>query len=248
MNESFFIGAVGAHQQQKRLNQHGNNIANVNSYGFKADKGRFAALMSNGVKNTEGDLLPVGVGAALWSDNTDFSQGGAVETFRAQDYMIDGSGFFALADLATGEISLTRNGAFVVSSLQRATDEVDEYGQTVMEEVFYLSDGEGRFVLGEAGEMIRVTDPNEHYAVGVYDYINYDGMQHVEDSRFLAVDKNGGIRRGEGTVLYGTLETSNVDLAEEMSKVIETQRAYSMALKMVLTSDEIESTINSLKS
>ena len=44
MNQSFFIGAVGAHQQQKRLNVQGNNLANVNTYGFKAEKGRFAAL------------------------------------------------------------------------------------------------------------------------------------------------------------------------------------------------------------
>ena len=50
MNQSFFIGAVGAHQQQKRLNVQGNNIANVNTYGFKAEKGRFAALMYEDIK------------------------------------------------------------------------------------------------------------------------------------------------------------------------------------------------------
>ena len=50
MNQSFFIGAIGAHQQQKHLNLHGNNIANVNTYGFKAEKGQFAALMYDDIK------------------------------------------------------------------------------------------------------------------------------------------------------------------------------------------------------
>lgn len=247
MNQSFFIGAVGAHQQQKRLDLHGNNIANVNSYGFKAEKGRFASLMYSGVKNAEEEMLPSGVGAALWTSDTDFTQGAAAATGRDQDYMIEGSGFFALADLESGEISLTRNGAFVISSLQRATGEMNEYGQPVMEQVYYLSDGEGRFVLSDTGSMIEIEDSHAEQPVGVYEYMNYNGMEHTGDTRFLAVDKNGGIRRGDGTVVRGMLESSNVDLAEEMTKVIESQRAYSMALKMVQTSDEIETTINSLR-
>lgn len=247
MNQSFFIGAVGAHQQQQRLNLIGNNIANVNSYGFKAEKGRFAALLTGDVKNAEEQMLPVGTGAALWGSDTDFTQGAAAATGREQDYMIEGSGFFALADLESGEISLTRNGAFVIASLQRESGEMGEDGQPVMENVYYLSDGEGRFVLSETGGMIEIGDRKEKLPIGVYDYINYNGMEHTDDTRFLAVDKNGGIRKGDGTVVQGMLETSNVDLAEEMTKVIETQRAYSMALKMVQTSDEIETTINSLR-
>ena len=63
MNQSFFIGAVGAHQQQKRLNVQGNNIANVNTYGFKAEKGRFAALMYEDIKAIDNAQLPSGAGA-----------------------------------------------------------------------------------------------------------------------------------------------------------------------------------------
>ncbi len=247
MNQSFYIGAIGAHQQQERLTLHGNNIANVNSYGFKAEKGRFAALMYSDLKGAEEAMLPVGTGAALWTGDTDFTQGAAASTGREQDYMIEGSGFFALADLNSGEISLTRNGAFVIASLQRGTDEVDEYGQQVMEKVYYLSDGEGRFVLSTSGDMIEIEDPHAEQPVGVYEYINYNGMEHAGDTRFLAVDKNGGIRTGSGSVVRGMLEMSNVDLAEELTKVIESQRAYSMALKMVQTSDEIETTINNLR-
>lgn len=162
--------------------------------------------------------------------------------------MIDGDGFFALVDLETNEISLTRNGAFVISSLQRASGEVDDAGTPVMETIYYLSDNQGRFVLSRSGGMIEVTDQHEEQPVGVFDYINYSGMEHVDGTRFLAVDKNGGIRLGDSQAVRGMLENSNADLAEEFTKVIESQRAYQMALRMVTTSDEIESTINGLSS
>ena len=251
MNQSFFIAAVGAHQQLKRLGVHGNNIANLNTYGFRAEKSRFAALMYDDVKSvgtaTEGagegadgfEMLPSGVGAALWTTDTDFKSGALEETRRDQDY--------AIADLVTGEITLTRNGGFVISELMRPTGEVDENGQEIQERIYYLSDNEGRFVLSETGGMIEVEDEHAPQPVGIFDYMNYDGMEHVYDTRFQAVEKNGSIRQGGGTLMRGFIEMSNADLAEEMTKVIESQRAYGMALKMVQTSDEIETTINSLR-
>ena len=262
MNQSFFIGAVGAHQQLKRLAVHGNNIANLNTYGFKAEKSRFASLMYSDLKavgtQEEGSAeavgdggnfeeLASGAGAALWTTDTDFKNGAMAETRRDQDYAIAGDGFFALADLDTGDITLTRNGAFVMSELMRPSGEVDEDGQDIMERIYYLSDNEGRFVLSDTGGMIEIQDEHKKQPVGIFDYINYDGMEHVNDTRFRAVDKNGSIRQGDGTLLQGFLEMSNADLAEEMTKVIESQRAYGMALKMVQTSDEIETTINGLR-
>lgn len=247
MNQSFFIGATGAHQQQKAMDVSSNNISNVNTHGFKASKSRFTGLLYQNMKSADADDVRGGVGTGLWATDTDFSAGAAAHTGRTQDYMINGNGFFAVADFNTGEISLTRNGAFSVASRLENTDEVDEYGMPVQKLVYYLSDGSGRFVLSETGGMIEVSDPNEVQPVGVFDYINYNGMEHVDGTRFIAVDKNGGIRRGTGEVVQGMLEASNVDLANELVKVIEHQRAYSMALKMVMTSDEIENSINNLR-
>ena len=246
MNQSFFIGAVGAHQQLKRLTVHSNNIANVNTYGFKAEKSRFTALMYDNIRGIENEELPTGVGSALWVTDTDFSTGAPVITERDQDYMIMGDGFFAVVDLASNESSLTRNGAFAVSELQRASGEVDEEGVPIMETIYYLSDNQGRFVLSRSGGMIEVADQHAEQPVGVFDYINYSGMEHIDGTRFLAVNKNGGIRLSDSQVVQGIVEQSNADLAEELTKVIETQRAYGMALKMVQTSDEIETTINGL--
>ena len=255
MNQSFFIGAVGAHQQLKRLTVHGNNIANLNTYGFKAERSRFASLMYDDLKGVgeaaggggDFEMLPSGVGAALWTTDTDFKSGAMAETRREQDYAIAGEGFFAIADLATGEITLTRNGAFVISELMRPTGEVDENGQDIQERIYYLSDNEGRFVLSDTGGMIEVEDEHKRQPVGIFDYMNYDGMEHVNDTRFRAIEKNGAIRQGGGELRQGFLEMSNADLADEMTKVIESQRAYGMALKMVQTSDEIETTINNLR-
>lgn len=248
MDQSFYIGAVGAHQQLRRLNIHGNNIANVNTYGFKAEKARFTSLMYRNLRGTESDQLPYGVGTRLLMTSTDFVQGGVVDTGRPQDYMIEGDGFFALVDLATGEVSFTRNGAFSMAEYQRPGEEVDEEGNPILETVFCLSDENGRFVLSREGGLIEVTDPSAAQPVGVFDYSNYDGMLNQDGTRFLPVDKNGNLWIASGTVHQGSLELSNTDLAEEMTKVIESQRAYGLALKMVQTSDEIESTINGLRS
>jgi flagellar basal-body rod protein FlgG len=162
--------------------------------------------------------------------------------------MIDGDGFFALVDLTTGEITFTRNGAFSLAEYEKATGETDENGQAVTETVMCLSDGDGRFVLSDEGGLIEVTDPDAMQPVGVYDYSVYDGMIRMDGTRFLPVDKDGNLRYGSGTLIQGKLELSNTDLAEEITKVIEAQRAYGMALKVVETSDEIESTINNLRS
>ena len=71
-------------------------------------------------------------------------------------------------------------------------------------------------------------------------------MTHEDSQRFTPIEKNGDLYLGTGTVRRGYLERSNVDLAQEMVKVIESQRAYSYALRMVQTTDEIEQTINGL--
>lgn len=245
MNQSFYIGAIGAQQQLQRLNIHGDNIANVNTYGFKADRSRFTALMHQNHRGVE-EELPMGVGTRLLMTSTDFSQGAPADSGRTLDYYIEGDGFFGLVDLATGDVSFTRNGAFYMSQLERATGSVDENGQPEMELVYCLGDGEGRFVLSETGGLIEITDPEEKLPVGIFDYVNYNGMEQIGDTRYLPVDKNGGLSYGTGILRQGMVERSNADLAEELTKVIESQRAYGMALKMVQTSDEIETTINGL--
>jgi len=254
MNQSFYIGANGAAQQLLHLNVHGNNIANVNTYGFKNDKARFTQLLYEDVRAIDRaqqngvGTQPSGVGTKMMMTSTEFTQRYVADTGRNTDYMIEGDGFFALVDLRTREISYTRDGSFTMSEFIKDTNRVDENGDPILKTVFCLSDGDGRFVLSDKGEIIEMENDDDPLPVGIYDFANYDGMLKVGKNRFMPVDKNGNVMMGDGILRQGMLEQSNTDLGEEFSKVIEAQRAYGLALKMVQTSDEIETTINSLRS
>ena len=257
MNMSFFTGAVGAYQQQQRMNVQANNIANVNNYGYKAERATFHHLMYGNVTGIDQERLPKGSGTKLAKASVDFEPGGYADTGRLFDFAIMGDGFFALYNLSDGEISFTRDGAFTMARFEvpPAEDAEPEIDPVTGEEIppqpreeWRLSDNEGRCVLDRMGNFIVIDplDRNAELDVGVFDYRIYDGMSHADSGRFLPVDKNGDLYLGTGTVERGVLETSNVDLAQELVKVIESQRAYSYALRMVHTSDEIEQTINGL--
>ena len=257
MNMSFYTGAVGAYMQNKRMNVQANNIANVNNYGFKAERATFHHLMYGNVTGIDQEQLPKGSGTKMAKASVDFACGGYVETGRLFDFAIEGDGFFGLYDPSNGEISFTRDGAFMMARFEvpPAEDAEPEIDPITGEELplenteeWRLSDNEGRCVLGPMGNFI-VIDPQDRQVdldVGVFDYRIYDGMLHADSGRFIPIEKNGDLYLGTGQVKRKFLERSNVDLAQEMVKVIESQRAYSYALRMVQTSDEIEQTINGL--
>ncbi len=252
MNISFYTAAVGAQQQQERLDVHGNNIANVNTYGFKDKRPSFSALMTAPIRGIDEDL-PRGVGSRMIGADTDFAGSAFAETGRRLDYAIAGSGFFALVDPANGEISYTRDGSFIKSEYPIARTD-PETGEPDEEIHWYLSDGMGRFVLGTDGGPIEVPIDMESASVGTYelpvgvfDFINRNGMRSVGENRFQPVDKNGQVMLGDGKLIQGFLEASGTDLAYELAKVIESQRSFSYMLKMVQTADEIETTVNNLR-
>lgn len=245
MIQGFYSAAIGAQQQMKKMDVQANNIANVNTYGFKAERAAFGALMYGMVEGTEGNL-PRGSGAAVVSTGTDFSDAAIEETGRKQDYAIIGEGYFGLYDPATEEVSFTRDGSFALGSFQQLVEEEGE--EPYYEQVFYLTDGEGRQVLDRQGYPIVVGDGgyDDVQPVGVFTIQYEDGLQHVGSGRFVAGDKNGQIWISQAEVRQGYLETSNADLATELGKVIEAQRAYSYALRMVTTADEVETTVVNL--
>ena len=246
MNQSFYTAAVGAWQQQERLNVHGNNIANINNYGFKAKRPVFSDLMYAYIQGAQQDEMPRGTGAYMVSADTDFHQSGFADTGRALDYAIEGDGFFALWEPSSGEYTYTRDGSFTMSQYMLE----NEAGE--METRWYLSDGLGRFVMGRDGRLVEVNaDDSQNMAemlpVGIFDFVNTNGMLSVSENRFVPIEKNGGLRVGSGKLVQGKLEQSNADLANEISKVIESQRSFTYALKMIQTSDEIETTVNDLR-
>jgi len=256
MNISFYTASTGAQQTQDRLDIHSNNLANVNTFGFKAKRPTFTQLMTGPIRGVEEDL-PRGVGAKMIQADTNFSPSGVTGTDRDLDYAIDGEGFFALLDPVTGQFSYSRDGSFTRSSFQELddVDVLDADGNVIgtqqeMVTKWYLSDGLGRFVIGQDGGRIEVPTEDaarEMLPVGIFDFVNYNGMQSTVENQVSPVDKNGQVRVGSGKLLQGYLENSNTDIAYEFGKIVETQRAFSYLLRMITVSDELESTVNNLR-
>ena len=247
----------------RHMDIQGDNISNVNTQGYKTNKARFIKLMYQKDARTAGDPQDKGVGTRVMMTDNDFQQGPPEATGRNLDYMLEGRGFFAVKDLATGEIFYTRNGAFKMAQLEEGGD-------------WYLSDGLGRMVLDQNEEQIRLVTANTsglqvddegyyiqpegsnekiHYydpadqslPIGIFEFKNYDGMTNLSGTYFQPVEKNGDPEQGSARLICGYLEGGNMDLAAALTKVIEAQRAYGMALKVMQTSDEVETTINGLR-
>lgn len=238
MIQGFYSAAVGAQQQMLRMDVQGNNIANVNTNGFKVQVPSFQALMYGMTQGIDNNQLPRGSGSYLSGTATNWETGPMQETGRNLDYAILGEGYFALYDPATGEVSFTRDGAFTMAAFPQ--------GGEAANGTYYLSDGEGRLVLDANGQPLPVTNPQEKLAVGVFQMQYKDGLERVGSSRFLMDAKNGQLWVADTQVQQGMLEQSNTDLGTELTQVIQAQRSYSYALKMMQTADEVETTINGL--
>lgn len=237
MYTSFYTAARGAMEEQKKMDVIANNFASVNNYGYKPKSAVFSDLMYYNLNNYTGEDTPLkaGVGIVVEKTNTKFDPTAPMTTGGEYDYTILEDGFFMLRSPITNQVSYTRNGHFSLS--QRG-------------DVFYLVNDNGNFVLDENQNPITVDENRELSGdIGVYGFNILDGMLSSGNNEFTPVAKNGNpyLIRGAKLVDH-SLEMSGVDTADEISKLIETQRAYSYALKMVQTSDEVMNVINGLRS
>lgn len=235
MYTSFYTAARGALEQQKRMDIVANNLANTNNYGYKTKNAGFLDLMYYNMHNIHGDDIPMkaGTGTVVEKTDTDFNPSGYVTTNGAYDYAITGKGFFMMRNPENGEITYTRNGRFSLS----------QHGNA-----FYLVNDTGNYVLDRNQNPITVTNGGLNSTIGVYGFNILDGMLSVGDNEFAPTAKNGNPFLVEGAELVDhALESSGVNVADEITRIIESQRAYSYALRMVQTSDEIVNTINTLR-
>lgn len=249
MNQAFYTATVGAQQQMTRMGVQANNVANVNTYGYKGLQAGFANLMYGNFNGADDEELSRGAGSVIVQTATDWSQSYLSETTRTLDFAIEGDGLFAFYDPATANVTFSRDGSFAMShvTIPSADGGEDTEG-------WYLTNASGLYVVDMQGNFIPM-DPTadsltftaDSLNIGVFDYAIKDGMERVGANGFANIDKNGMLQIGTGTVRQGYLEGSNVDLATEITKVIESQRLYTYALKMIQTSDEVETVINGLK-
>lgn len=234
MINSFYTAASGTIQMQKGMDVTANNIANVSTTGFQAQKGAFADLVYTNIHAAEGtdsDLVS-GHGTKLAKTDTLFAASALENTSRSLDYALpEAYQFFAIRSGDT--VKYTRNGNFHLSMQGNAN---------------YLVSSDGGYVLGANGQPIQVTDESAAAPVGVFTFSNCDGLQREAGTYFVETAASGqaqAVRDAE--VRQGYLENSSVSLPDEMATILETQRAFQLNSKMVQISDEIMQTVNSLR-
>jgi flagellar basal-body rod protein FlgG len=227
MQRSMFIAATGMEAQRLNIDVISNNLANVNTTGFKKSRADFQELLYQGLKtagaaSAEGTEIPagiqVGLGVKPAAVQKMFQQGDFINTGNSLDLVIEGRGFFQIA-MPDGEIAYTRSGAF----------KLDSEGQIVNSDGYPMEPS----VLAQ--------------------FINPGGLSAIGKNLFITTGASGEATTGNagtdgfGTINQGFLENSNVNVVEEMVNMIVSQRAYELNSKAIQTSDEMLAMINNLK-
>lgn len=234
MISSFYTAATGTINLQKAFDVTANNIANVSTTGFKSSEPSFADLIYTNINAPQNanTNLKSGHGAKLQKTDTLFKQGNFKQTDRNLDFALpQENAFFAIQ--TGGKVKYTRNGDFHLSV---------ENGRN------YLTSSDGGYVLDAKGQRISLNSEKDAPAVGVFSFQNTDGLSREGNTYFTPSAISGqaaAIVNPE--VKTGYLEDSAVDLSDQMTSVIELQRAFQFNSKIIQMSDEIMQTVNSLR-
>ena len=234
MKGSLYTAVQGVSGQQTKMNVIANNMANINTAAFKTKNAVFSELIRKNLYSEVDiqDPPDSGSGAAVQEVGSDFTPASYKSTGNMNDYAIVGKGFFMLQDPESGGISFTRDGTFI-SSLRG--------------EEFYLATVDGKLVMDKEGQAIRIEE-GKTPDIGIFEFSIESGLINIGKNEYEGTVLSGiPVLTNFSRLEQGAIEVSGVDLAMEMTKAMEDQKAYAMALKMVQTSDEITDTINSLR-
>lgn len=261
MIRSLYTAATGMEAQQLNMDVTANNLANVNTTGFKKSRVDFQDLLyqtlrTAGATQAQGMQVPtgiqVGLGTRAAGTQKIFTPGDYQQTGNDLDLIIEGDGFFQVM-LPSGDLAFTRDGAFKVDGQGRVVTS-DGYPLqpeiTLPPETKAVSIGsDGTVSVTLAGQ----TDPQELGQIQIVKFLNAAGL--VSEGRNLLTKSAAsgepitGIpgQDGLGTVAQGFVEMSNVKVVEEMVNMIVAQRAYEVNSKSIQTADEMLSIANNLR-
>ncbi len=253
MNPALWVAKTGLDAQQTRMSVVSNNLANVNTVGFKRDRPVFEDLLYQtvrqaGASSSQDSELPsgltIGTGVRIVSTEKLFTQGNLVTSDNQLDIAIQGRGFYEIL-LPDGTSAYTRDGAF----------QVDSQGQLVNPSGYVLQPGITipaqtiNVTIGTDGTVSALTSgnstPTQIGTLQLIDFINPTGLQPRGENLFLETAASGSPQPGTpglnglGTLVQGSLETSNVNVVEELVNMIETQRAYEINSRAIETADEM---------
>jgi flagellar basal-body rod protein FlgG len=228
-----------------------NNLANVNTNGFKRDRAVFEDLMYQNVRQAGGQTsqdtelpsgLSLGTGVRLVATEKLHTQGNIVQTDSAMDIAVNGRGLFEVA-LPSGSAAYTRDGGFNVDSEGQL---VTSSGYAVQPAIT-IPDSAQSVTIGADGTVSAMlagnSSPTTIGTLQLTDFINPVGLQPIGENLFVETGASGPPQPGTpglnglGRLLQGSLETSNVNVVEEMISMIEAQRAYEMNSRAISTTD-----------
>lgn len=258
MTDSLRTSASGMIAQQKRVDVIANNLANVNTTGFKRSRTNFEDLLYHtiqGPRRVDGDAIlgpvQIGHGVRLSSISRVEGQGGVEITGRPLDLGIEGEGFFQV-ELPDGTIAYTRDGAFTLSESGQL---VTNAGHTVIPGIVLPPDASS-VTITETG-MVSVGTGTEGQTVEIgrlelVRFANPTGLLSLGGNLMAETIASGppasGFpqEEGFGRVLQGTLESSNVEIVQEMTDMIAAQRAYEINARAIRAAEDMMRSINDL--
>jgi flagellar basal-body rod protein FlgG len=261
MDKALRVAATGMHAQKLHLDTIANNLANVNTTGFKKSKVEFQDLLYQTIRpagsNTGADAstpteLQIGCGTKPVATNKMFFQGDVISTGNALDIAIEGDGFFQILR-PDGTVAYTRDGTFKLSADGRLVNS-DGYFQEP--EISIPADTQSIMISRDGIISVMVVGSNDSQELGQIElarFINPAGLKNIGQNLYERTAASGdpmigtpGVE-GFGELAQGFLESSNVDVVEEMVNMIQAQRAYEVNSKTIKTADEMMSLVNSLK-
>ncbi|HOA42270.1 MAG TPA: flagellar hook-basal body protein [Bacillota bacterium] len=233
MIRGFYTAATSLVAQQTHLNVIANNVANVSTTGFKPQQVGFASLLHSNINGGAANTIQMGHGVRVQKTGINFVQGDLKQTDMPLDFAIMGEGFFAVENAVDGTIAYTRDGSFQASIDGRRT---------------YLIDAQGNYVLDSRERRIELDDDFDHKQIGVFRFANPYGLELVGGNRFVPTEASGDPEDvDEPDIKVGYLENSSVQLSQEIVKMIEASKGFSLGSKVLQAADEMERTINQLR-
>lgn len=238
----YHTAASGVMAYQMALDITANNMANVNTNGFKASRPSFADLIYT-ERNNNNEETQFGHGVRVQKTDMMFEQSQLRNTNRELDFAALDEGFFAVLT-PEGNINYTKDGAFYISRESETApwELVNEYGA-------YVLDYEGNRIQVPFFEGTTDIDAAAlAQMVGVYTFENPYGLDMVGDNYFVSNASSGpAVADTDAGKKQYYLEASGTNVANEMSKVIEYQRAFQLNINMVRTHDQLEDIVNNLR-
>ncbi|MES9968766.1 MAG: flagellar basal-body rod protein FlgG [Candidatus Thiodiazotropha sp.] len=258
MYPALWIAKTGLDAQQTNMSVISNNLSNVNTTGYKRDRAVFNDLIYQnlrqvGAQSSENTELPsglmVGTGVRVVATQKEHSQGNIVQTGNSLDVAIQGKGYFQVLH-PDGNIVYTRDGTF---SLTADGNIVTPNGYELQPAMTVPTNATSLTIGSDGVVSVLVSGNNTPTQIGQVElayFVNPQGLEPIGDNLYRETNASGGVNTAipgtdsTGTLIQAALESSNVNVVEELVNMIETQRAYEMNSKAISTTDEMLSYVN----